>query len=104
MPKHNIPTDNEDELKEEKPRPQKRRKEVIEKEYLRAGWKKKLEKKCNLEKYAQAIGVRLSYPKNRKKRLPKTNCWKKYLTVQFARDGLYIKTGLQELIIKCMSI
>ena len=79
--KTKIPIEDEYELEEKwySVRPQKRRKEVIQTEDLRAGWKKKLEKRGNLEKYARAIGVGLTYPKNRKKRLPKNELLEKIL-------------------------
>ena len=38
-----------------------------------------MEKRGNLEKYAHAIGVGISYPKNRKKRLPKNELLEKIL-------------------------
>ena len=83
--------------------PRKKRKEVIQKEDLRDGWKKKLEKRGNLEKYAWGICVGVSYPKKRRRNFLKTNCLKKYSTMQFARDVLYTKPGLQELIINSLS-
>ena len=45
--KRKIHIEDEDELEEKwySVRPQKRRKKLIQTEYLRAGWKKKLEKK-----------------------------------------------------------
>ena len=75
-----VPIEDEDKLDdEEKTRPQKKRKDVIKKEELRAGWKNKLQKRASLEKYAKILGVVISYPKNRKKRLPKSVLLEKIL-------------------------
>ena len=79
MPKHKIPIENEDDLEEEKhavshPRTSAEpRRSKKDKENLRAGWRAQLLKtgrKGKLIDYARVIGVGISYPNNRKKRLP----------------------------------
>ena len=70
MSKHKIPIENEDELEEKHTVSHPRKKE---KENLRAGWRAQLLKsgrKTKLTNYARAIGVGISFPNNRKKRLP----------------------------------
>ena len=68
MPKRKVPIEDEDKLEEKHAVSRKK-----EKENLRAGWKSQLLKsgrKGKLINYARAIGVGISYPNNRKKRLP----------------------------------
>ena len=65
MPKHKIPIEDENKFE---PHPRKKKKENI-----RAGWKTQLLKsgrKGKLANYARAIGVGISYPNNRNKKLP----------------------------------
>ena len=80
MPKHKILIENEDDLEEEKHAVSHPRKK--EKENLREGWKSQLLKpgrKGKLTNYARAIGVGISYPNNRKKRLPPDELIERFL-------------------------